>query len=92
MDDPTNPNLLFLTSIDKTSRLGASYLKTITKDNVKYILANAPISSLIYNQVNLINFDSFTTASLKFTFESLGSDHSSVYIRMAAYSSCNGIS
>ncbi len=53
-------------------------------------MANTAISGLIYNNVELINFDLFTvSSSIKFSFSDLGFNHNNVYIRLNAYSSCS---
>jgi hypothetical protein len=88
--DAQIPNLYFMYSIDKSSRLGTSYLKTLTKDSTLFSMSNTAISTLIYNNAELINFDLFTSSStVRFGFSDLGFNHHKVYIRLNAYSSCS---
>jgi hypothetical protein len=89
--DATYPNIVFFSSIDKSSVLGNSSLKTITKNAIKYSTVNTSVSSLIYNSVNLINFDLLTANSIQFSFVGLGYDHYNIYLRLNAYCGCDGI-
>ena len=84
------PNLYLLYSIDKTSRLATSYLKSLTRDSTLFTLPNTAVSTLAYNNAELINFDLFTTSStVRFGFSDLGFNHHKVYVRLNSYTSCS---
>jgi len=88
--NPTNPNIQFFLSIDKSTVIG-SPVSSVVFNGANRRTAGVLLSGILFNAGEMINFGMLTTASeVTFNLNNLGSDHHRVIVKINAYTACTG--
>jgi len=77
-----------LAIIDSTTRLGTSYLKSVTFNSITRSTNNTLLGSFLYTQ-KLIVFHTLTSQRVTFSLSDIGFDHYKVYVRLSVASTCS---